>query len=740
MAIKDIKSLYRFLNRAIEERRLADALDYLKQLSSEVHDWDIVDKINNLTYIYELLLKNVIENIKDPQQEQIYNNLLVGCYTLGDTIYETLSDNQATDFVYSQKRYLEQTGKKEAGELVSELELAIANTQLPQLLESSMNATGKCHEYAEQHEIITQKLFRQLWFASTPEEAEALINKTLNNKLIGSVDKCLAISALTLRLLRIFNDKMLLLLINQCVHPDILVSQRALVGLLPILTKYNSRLPLYPDIRNRLVVLFDDASIAKSIKRILLQYARTNETEKITRRVRDEILPEIMKIAPKIDGKVDFESLIKNENPDDPNPEWQEKIEEMGLFDKFKEISELQQEGADIHMATFAQLKQFSFFQEISNWFRPFDTQQADVCELFDQEKSSFLSVIMTNNGYMCNSDKYSFCLSLLQAPQAERNMLTQSFTAESEQINEMQKEENLLQNKQTEFASNAYIQDIYRFYNLFRHRHDFENLFAFSLKFHTTWFFSLLDFDLKDITEIAEYFFIKRFYPQADFLFQKIEKETEQNAGLCQKRGYCFQQTGDIESALKYYLKADIITPNDKWTMQKIAYCYRMMGNYKDAIVYYLRVEELQPENRNIQIQIGNCYLHNKQYDEALNYYFKVEYVDEKNIKVLRAIAWTSFLANKLSQANKYYQKIIALHPEWIDYLNLGHTELCQGERKRAVDFYIQAVLANNNDLNAIIKSLNDDKEYLLEKKIDNTILSLLSDYLKLYFNAEKA
>ncbi len=740
MNIKDIKSSYSSLTRAIEERRLADVLELLKQLSSELHDWNTTDKINNLTYIYELLLKNVIDGIKDPQQEQIYNNLLVGCYALNDSIYEALSDIQATDFVYSQKRYLEQNGKQKADELVSELEIATANTQLPQLLESSLNTTGKCREYAEQHEIISHKVFRQLWFATTAEEAEALINKTVNNELVSTTDKCLAISALNLRLLQFFNDKMLLLLINQCTHPDILVSQRALVGLLPILAKYNSRLPLYPDIRNRLVVLFDDATVAKSIKRIILQFARTNETEKITRKVRDEIIPEIMKIAPKVDGKVDFDSLIKNENPDDPNPEWQEKIEEMGLFDKFKEISELQQEGADIHMATFAQLKQFAFFQEISNWFRPFDTRQADICELFEQEKNSFLSVIMSNNGYMCNSDKYSFCLSLLQAPQVERNMLTQSFTAESEQINEMQKEENLLQNRQAEFASNAYIQDLYRFYNIFRHRHDFENPFAYSLKFHTTWFFSLLDFDLKDITEIAEYFFMKGFYPQADLLFQKIEKETEQNAGLCQKRGFCFQQTGDIESALTYYLKADIITPNDKWTMQKIAYCYRMMGNYNDAIVYYLRVEELQPENRNIQIQIGNCYLHNKQYDEALNYYFKVEYVDEKNIKVLRAIAWTSFLGDKLTQANKYYQRIIDIHPEWSDYLNLGHTALCEGDRKKAVDFYIQAVLANNNNVNAILKSLNDDKEYLLEKRIDNTTLSLLSDYLKIYFNGEKA
>ncbi len=180
---------------------------------------------------------------------------------------------------------------------------------------------------------------------------------------------------------------------------------------------------------------------------------------------------------------------------------------------------------------------------------------------------------------------------------------------------------------------------------------------------------------------------------------------------------------------------QADIISTGDKWTLQKIAYCLRMTGNYKEALSYYLRVEELQPENRNIQIQIGNCYLHFKLYDEALNYYFKVEYVDEKNCKVLRAIAWTSFLADKLPQAEKYYQKIIDTQAEWSDYLNLGHCALCNENRQKAIDLYIQAVVANGNDIKTTLQSLEEDASYLFEKKIEKKTLTFLMDYLKIHF-----
>ncbi len=734
MNLPEINTNYNIIGRLLETLQLAEAIARTEVFADELHDWQLTDKVKNLRENYRLMLGYAIEGVTDPEQKKIYNSLVTNCYHLADEVKESLLSINSLNFIYSQKRYLLHTGKVSSQELVTELEAASTNAQLPELLEQSLNTGNKKREYAQQHELLGHQLFKQIWLANYHAANEIeLFRSALNDDVISTEDKCLAVSALTLSLLRYFDDERLLLLIEQCENTENAISQRALVGLLPILAKYDARLPLYPAIRNRLVVLFDSSTVAKSVKRIILQYARSNETEKITRKLQEEILPEMMKIAPKIQGKIDIESMMKNDDPDERNPEWQDILEKSGIADKLKEFSELQMEGSDVYMSTFAQLKNFSFFGEISNWFRPFNFLQSDICELFEQKENSFISAMM-NNSFMCNSDRYSFCLSLAQMPESQREMMSKAFAAESEQLKEIEKEENILNaNKQGEIISNAYIQDLYRFFKLFRFRDDFENPFDYSLKLHNAWFFGLLGYEIEDLKQTAEYFFLKNFYPQSIQIFLKIEKETEQTADLHQKMGYCYQQMGETEKALQYYLQADIMQPNHLWTIRKIAYCYRLLQNYPKALEYYLRAEQQKPDNQNIQIQIGNCYLHNKQYDEALAYYFKIEYNTENNLKMWRAIAWTSFLADKSKQAVKYYEKAIEVQPDWTDYLNLGHTAWCAGDRKQAVEYYKQAIAANEHNISAFVNIFNEDKKLLIEKGIEAGDIALVLDYLRL-------
>lgn len=42
-------------------------------------------------------------------------------------------------------------------------------------------------------------------------------------------------------------------------------------------------------------------------------------------------------------------------------------------------MSELQLEGADVYMSTFAALKSYPFFREVQNWFYPFSKQHSSV-------------------------------------------------------------------------------------------------------------------------------------------------------------------------------------------------------------------------------------------------------------------------------------------------------------------------------------------------------------------------
>ncbi|MDE7154851.1 MAG: hypothetical protein K2N79_01010, partial [Muribaculaceae bacterium] len=61
------------------------------------------------------------------------------------------------------------------------------------------------------------------------------------------------------------------------------------------------------------------------------------------------------------------------------NPEWMEVLEKSGVADRLKEMTEIQEEGGDVFMSTFSNLKNYTFFNEISNWFLPFPAESSGV-------------------------------------------------------------------------------------------------------------------------------------------------------------------------------------------------------------------------------------------------------------------------------------------------------------------------------------------------------------------------
>lgn len=63
------------------------------------------------------------------------------------------------------------------------------------------------------------------------------------------------------------------------------------------------------------------------------------------------------------------------------NPEWQDFLESSGIADRMKELSEIQEEGGDVLMGTFSQLKSFPFFYSPANWFRPFHADNSVVAQ-----------------------------------------------------------------------------------------------------------------------------------------------------------------------------------------------------------------------------------------------------------------------------------------------------------------------------------------------------------------------
>lgn len=710
----------------LKNRQLKQALDALRAWLQTALLPEYVDSVDELENNYRLMLQYAVNGVHDPQREQVYHNLIRKAYQLTDTIREELFIKYSAGYDYTQIRFY-RPQLRSLRAITALLEEQSTDKVVALLMEEGLNAQMDKTEQSQFHEQVRMEMFRSLWLIQEPDTES--FERLLNSEAIDLVDKSLAISALTLNLLRQFNTERILMLANACLHPQPEVRQRSLVGLALVLVIYNSRWPFYDVIRERLVFLNDDPDFSKSLVTIIIQFARTVDTDKIARKMQQEILPEMMKIAPKFKEKIDLDSMTAGEDTEDKNPEWQTLLEKSGIGDKLREMSELQMEGADIYMNTFAQLKQYGFFNEPPNWLLPFDPNHSEVSRLWDT--SDELIRIMVDNGYLCNSDKYSLLLSMRQIPESQRKIMMQGFKMESEQFNELKKSELAIQSEAYAVQlSNQYIQDLYRFFNLFPHKNDFLPVFKWSLKFHVAWFFKQLNLTYDRQLQIAEFYFAKGYNDEAFSLFEMLSKANA-NGDLFQKMGYCKQQTGDFDSALEYYLRAEALLPDQKWLTRKIAQCYKMLRRYEDALDYYKRAETLEPDNRNVQLQIGHLFVQEKRYPEALNYYFKVE-LSASAPKVWRAIAWCSFVSGKLPQAENYYAKIIEQNSSKIDYLNAGHVAWAQEKRNEALQLYAKSVHLFNQEDSDFYVAFGEDVAQLLEAGIAADEIPLMMDKLR--------
>ncbi|MDL2289786.1 hypothetical protein LJB95_00080 [Paludibacteraceae bacterium OttesenSCG-928-F17] len=731
MDTKQIQNTYKTILRLLLAGKLKQAFDKTQLLTNEVQNGVFYDRFNNLQENYRYMLQYYVDGIDDPQRISVYNKLIAKLFSLVEEIRENLLLQNSTGFEYSNKRYFPFTRKyQDANSLYGKL--LPLQQQISFLRENESEHAEEIDRLQMGYEALLPELFGIFWLRNKIQADEkAVFQEILSDDYSGKNEKALLVSAITMNLWRMFDEEKLMMLFDCVSSSDIQTKQRALVGLCFILAKYNQFLPYFPTIRNRLVLMADNESTFENFRNIITQIIATTETDKISKKLQEEILPQIMKMSPKL-RNMDMEGFMNADEFDEANPQWEEIIEESGVSDKLQELSELQMEGADVYMSTFSMLKSFPFFTEFSNWFLPFDPNQSAVHELFKSDNKTMLSAFV-NSHTMCDSDMYSFFLSVMQMPEKQRDMMKGSFKMESEQMQEMQKDEALFSpNVLAKNISKQYIQDLFRFFKLYPQRNDFENMFDSALTLHRTMLFDILSAGSELKTGIAEYYFSKQLYPQALDLFNDLLRTEEPTAAIYQKTGYAHQKQSNINDALEAYLKADIIQPDDLWTIKKIALCYRMQGNFEKALEYYKHAEFIEGEKPTTQMQIANCYLQMGKNKEALNIYFKLDAEDEENIRIQRAIAWAAFVAGNLPQGEYYIKKVLESENSIShDYLNAGHISFSLRKRKEALEYYRKSWEMMQRNWEAFNESFNEDIPHLKINGIDPKEVSLMLDEL---------
>ena len=727
MTKQDIHNYFQTAKKTLEQRQLKKTFDLLTFLLSTIQNWQLKERLGESEDHYKLMLNYLVEGVKDPQQETIYRDLLHSVYQLSDEIELLVKTANTWSFYYENRRTLHFYAPESSLQLSEMLEDVTGKMALTDLLEKGEEKTKNRSSFEKERENIEDKLFRKIWLSDAwcPDELK-LWSDILKNKLYAPGITGLILSATTLSLEETFDERKALLLFEACENEDPEISQRAIVGILLFLRRYNNRLYLYPKLNNRIDHLSENHSFILDARNIILQFILSRETEKVTRKIKEEILPEMMKISPKLGNKINVEDLMSDSGFEDKNPEWKNILEESGLSDKLQEFSEMQMEGVDVMHSSFTHLKNYPFFNEIAHWFLPFSFRTET-----NNTAIESLTKVLIESTLLCNSDKYSFFFSISNMPESYRKMMTSQFSAESSAMLEMKKEELPDRSKKINPVARQYIQDLYRFYKLHPKKRDFEDIFEVKPEFYEVPAIFRFLSDQESLLIIGEYYFNRNYFKEASDIFDKLLEQDPQNEMIFQKKGYCLQMLGDIESALLNYQNAELLNAANLWTIKKIASCLRALKHNDEALIYYRKAEQMNPDNLSVQLNIGHCYLELKEYEQALKCYFKVEYLSKNKEKAWRPIAWCSLLIGKYEQATSYFKKIMNGNPNAIDYLNAGHTQLAAGNVKEAIRLYGLSLKNPDNSLDKFIETFTHDIPDLLNAGVSAEDIPFIWDKL---------
>lgn len=730
--------MYNDIIQLLDQRRLKEAFVQLSAMAADTDNWELKSDIENLQNTYGYMLQYAAQGMDDPERGKMYASLHRKAYELADRTEFITKYRKEFGYFADKFRASQSSSGHPLKELVETLENISQELDVTGLTITDKNQLGqKLLELNRNHENALDELFDKLWTSPYWKEEDI---KTAENMLksvtLPANDLAVAVTAVTLNLLHIFDPYKFRFLVNAYFnHPDVNVSERALVGISLIVYYQEKRLSMYPDLLAMFSLYSDDNSFIQRLCDVQLLFLLSRETEKIDKKMREEIIPQMMRSTQMMNPEqkiIDIEDL---EDMEERNPEWNKNLDHMK--DNIMELGQLQMEGADTYMSTFSQLKGYAFFRQAAHWFYIFDRHNTAVSQVFKDEKQtpsdkpSFIEVLLRSTMF-CNSDKYSMCLTLTNLPESQREILGMQMIDSGEANESIKQLEEDAKNAHTPIVvCRQYLQDLYRFFKLWAYRNEQNDLFKDKLDFWNCIPLKPLLTRDEQLVRIASHLFNKEYYEEAVQVYSMLSHTQPDNTEVWQKLGFSLQKMKKYPEAIEAFKQADMLKLDNLWTIKHLAQCYKRTKQYEKSLEYFQKAETMQPENLNLLMQIGQILATLHKYDKALAYFFKVEYLEKSPANAQRAIGWCYFMTGKYEDAIRFYEKLLSTNDmQTSDWINLGHVYLAQGNIPKAIENYRKAE-KNCGSHDAFLKLYMADKPALLEQDITEENIYLIPDLI---------
>lgn len=723
------QSLYSRTAALTGQGRVKDSLVLLRRMAAA--NPRLTAELDQIENTYSLLTKYFLDGVRDDSRPRMLAELRLNLLDIADRLDRVRRAHEDSGLYYSETRmmsYRPLSLRNLLGQYKDLTEKVTLKNQLgaPNLAEM------------KNREQILERIFNYVWTLGYDAKGDL---KVVRDVVIASEreDAALAtllVSALLMALLEWYDaDKLQTLLSVYESSATEGLAAKSLTALILVLARHGERIAADRRLIERLEALKDSLISFRRLRETVRSIIRTRDTDRVTDKMRNEVLPGMMKLGPDMMRKLQEASEEGGMDAIEENPEWEEILNKSGLGDRIKELTEMQMEGADVMMVAFSNLKGFPFFSKMYNWFLPFSTDLSVLHEGAAGElmaSGGAVNMLLENSGIMCDSDKYSFILALATMPADRRQVMTAQLEAQSEQMRENGLESSPKDGRpEYDVENEKYIRNLYRFFKLFSKHSEFADPFATPLDFQNLPVVAEILNESDVMETITEFYFKRGYYREALPMLRQLAEERGDDAHLWEKLGYAIEQLPecDIKEALACYMKAELLSPDSRWLARRIGNAYGALGNWRMAEEYLVKACG-DSERVAEMLELAEAKRNAGHLTEAAKDLYKANYIEPENLKVRYALAKIEMERGEYEKALKFAMPRTGDKLPDEHFRLLGHIYLLKKEYRHAAEAYARTIRPEHKR-REWKRDILADRPLLLRLGADGREIDLLLDSL---------
>lgn len=691
------------------DKRLDVAIELLEQLYVQRPTLIGHSDLEAVKNDYQLMVDYMERGFTDDKRASLYLSLLQRLYRVAADL--EISWRCKNVIVYVDAFRISDHLNTSHDFIRSVLESFVSDVAMLSLLPEA-ERTEKAKDLYDRHQVFINRLFNTLWTSCQWSDDDcAFYTGLMLSPMVDVVDQQLLVSAVTLGAMNQFDiNKFKALTTVYQQSTDERVRQRALVGW--VLSVFEG-MDIFPEQDEIIRKLCENKDTIRELYTLQIQFFYSQDTEKDNEKLQRDIMPYLVEGSNITIGRLGIvekeEDSLENILNQDAEDKRMEQMEE-----KVRKMMEMQKQGSDIYFGGFRQMKRFPFFNDLANWFTPFYIDHPALRTTIERIGQPNILETITNQGNFCESDKYSLAFAM----ESIINQIPGN-------IKEMMGSEGAfapmgttLDKSNPTYICRAYIQDLYRFFRLYRSSNELINPFIDNHKSSfvaDTFFFVYKSFIGTGLDEykmrLALYLYKHK---NMDKLVELMSTFHVEDTNYNILMGYINLYFGKPDVAYQIFNMVLQEDTENQWALKGMARAAMDCEDYDTAEHTYSQLLRLEPDNINYAVKRCVTLLKTERYAEAREELFRLDYQYPDNMNVKRVFAWTMLLDKSLDKASQLYDRILSDAPMAEDYLNSGYCWWAKGNIGQAKNSFQAWITMTKGNKDRLLEEIRNDQKVL--------------------------